>query len=190
VVADQFQPCDASSLDLSMLHHWEEFSRRVPGRSTADFCSHFKAKTKSFLSPRILLEFIIQSKTITIGLFQLIYEHFGPTDHFFVRMNNFCLSLFSRNWGFGSGDRLVEFGPDGVFAFRLGPNSAHLRNNSHEIGYWYTDAEGRRCDVEAFFERQFPMEVPSETILVSFMERNFPETLFQDEEEPDNEEET
>jgi hypothetical protein len=129
----------------------------------------------------MLLEFIVGGEPIAARTFQLIYEHFGPDDGILDRLHNFCLSLFLRGWSIGAGDRSSELLPGARFCFRLGSTSAELRNNFHEMGQWYHEADGRKTDLEGFLERTFPMEIPSEAHLVRFIENNFPEDLFHEE---------
>jgi hypothetical protein len=160
-----------------VFYHWQEFSAD-PSRSVEAFCAHFRAKRVSFLSSEILVRFVIESETIDARLFQMIYEHFGPAERILDCLNNFCVSLFSRNWRFGIGDRRVELCDDGMFCFRLGELAVELRNNFHQPNYWYFQGDGGKTDLEAFLERNFPMEIPSELHLVRFIEANFPEALF------------
>jgi hypothetical protein len=179
-IIGQLSVVEPLNWDSTMVFHWEKFLHDCPDRSVSGFCQIFGAKRFHFLSPSILLSFVVQSDTVSIELFQLIYEHFGPEDHLFVRLNNFCVSLFARGWGFGSGHRCVELISGGVFRFRSDDYVAELKNNFHELGYWYGDGE-HRIDLETFFERHFPMEIASEGQLIDFVECHFPENLFVEE---------
>jgi hypothetical protein len=175
--------------DPSMTFHWEKFVRESPDPSVSNFCRVFRAERAHFLSPTVLLGFVLQSDIVSVESFQLIYEHFGPETHLFTRLNNFCVSVFSRGWGFGSGSRCVELLPDGVFRLTVDDQVVDLQNNFRELGYWLKNSDNERGDIESFFERHFPMETPSEAQLISFVERHFPAELFADEPPIMNEEE-
>ena len=177
-IVGQLNTTTALNWDTSMLYLWDRFKAQSSTSSVVDFCKCANAKTNSFISPALFLTYILQSDTLSIAQFQTIYEHFGPFEHMFDRLTNFCCSVVARNWVFGTGDRSVELLPNGVFLFTC-KKSVELRNDFKEPGYWYTDSTGRKFDLESFFERHFPAEIPCESNLIHFVTNVMPEEPIQ-----------
>ena len=155
--------------DPAWVYLWDRFKLRSVDGTIVDFCSCANAKTNSFISPAVFVSYIFQSQTLSLPQFQALVEHFGPLEHMFDRMTNFCISVVARGWRFGSGERSVELKPQGLFLFTH-QKSVELQNNFREPGYWFTDATGQKLDIESFFEKHFPADLPSESNLIHFVE--------------------
>jgi len=150
---------------LSMIHPFYPYKKKFPGCSMRDLSEYVIAKNNGIFSLYNLLVHIFGDVVVSIEIFSSFYAHFGPLICVDYKIRMLCSSLFNRGWRFGVGIRTVSLGTHNSLVFNNGNKQIVLKNlfdNPRIDDFWLLTEDGEGIEIESFFERCFPDEIPSQ----------------------------
>ncbi|OHT06003.1 hypothetical protein TRFO_26076 [Tritrichomonas foetus] len=168
---------DFGEWNSAMLYNWDLFTVKFPERKVGDFTRQF-IKNNSVLSISSLIKYFIRSDFLDAKNYQILFQHFSPISSIPGKISAFFASILARGWSIGEGKRTVKIIQPNKFLFNDGMKQIILENdmNCQFPGLWLisNSENGRRYEIESFFERKFPKEIPSNELFIESIMEHFP----------------